>query len=60
MDTRVQTMEAYYTSDDEEILLQPHHDESDKNVSPNPELDLETVLAFFFFFLVARSMGYIV
>ena len=60
MDMRVQTMEAYYTSDDEEIVLQPQRDDSEKKVSPKHELDLESVLAFFFFFLVARSMGYIV
>lgn len=53
-------MEAYYTSDDEEIVLQPQTNDSEKNVSPKHELDLETVLAFFFFFLIARSMGYTV
>jgi len=60
MDTRVRTMKAYYTSDDEEILLQPQHDDSVKKASPKHDLDLESVLVFFFFFLVARSMGYIV
>ena len=53
-------MDAYYTSDDEEIVLQPQTNGSEKNVSPKHELDLETVLAFFFFFLIARSMGYTV
>ena len=60
MITRIQNMETNYMSDDEEIVLQPNTIVYEKKTTPNQDLDLESVIAFFIFFIIARYMGYVV
>lgn len=60
MITRVQNMETNYMSDDEEIVLQPNTIVYEKKTTPNQDLDLESVIAFFIFFIITRYMGYVV
>tara|TARA_B100000530_G_scaffold316609_1_gene247041 strand:+ start:454 stop:636 length:183 start_codon:yes stop_codon:yes gene_type:complete len=60
MITRIQNMETNYMSDDEEIVLQPNTIVYEKKTTPNQDLDLESVIAFFIFFIITRYMGYVV